>query len=79
MTLIKRQAEWIQVAARFKPVGYFRDRLCKRVEEHSTENVWAYTRADDDEIERKYQRYVISTADLPQERISGCCDRADQY
>lgn len=30
-------------------------------------------------IRNKYRKYAVSQADPYRERISGCCDRADQY
>jgi hypothetical protein len=66
--------------AKRMPVGYLQD--CKSVctinEDH---DLWCFSEADHSAIRAKYRGYAVSESGRFREgqKISGCCDRADQY
>ena len=62
------------------PIGYLAD--CQAAATIRAEDGhWCFTVEDFQRIRRKYRGYAVSEAEQYRagERISGCCDRADQY
>lgn len=76
--VIARPLSWIRKQAASKPIGYWKEREFKRLSS-STDLIWSYLLHDDSAIEREFAKFAVSEADPYRERISGCCDRADQY
>jgi len=67
----------IREKARKMPVGYLDE--CQAASTPNDKGEWCFEPKVYAALARKYSRYSTSTADLYRERISGCCDRADQY
>jgi hypothetical protein len=71
-------AETMQAKATKMPIGYLQD--CQAVAVIKPQSGhWCFDPADFDRIRNKYRGFAVSAADPYRERISGCCDRADQY
>lgn len=66
----------LENAAKTHPVGYLQECLALGKQEGDSvvfeDDVYA-------SLVAKYRKYNPSEADPYRERISGCCDRADQY
>lgn len=67
----------IRDKARRMPIGYLAD--CQAASTPNSKAEWCFWPKDYADIANKYARYSVSEADPYRERISGCCDRADQY
>jgi hypothetical protein len=68
----------LEQTAKSRPIGYLED--CKKAASHCTENgFWAFDKDAFEALVQKYRKYSASASDPYQARISGCCDRADQY
>lgn len=67
----------IRLRARKMPIGYLQD--CQAASTPNEHGEWCFELQAHADIANKYARYRISEADPYRERISGCCDRADQY
>lgn len=63
--------------ARKMPVGYLAD--CRAASKPNDKGEWCFELQSHADIANKYAKYSLSVADPYRERISGCCDRADQY
>lgn len=68
--------EVMQLKAKSMPMAYLDD--CRAVA-HVENGQWCFEVPDYAQLRRKYDKYTHSEADPYRERISGCCDRADQY
>ena len=66
----------LHAKAKTMPIGYLED--CRA---HATvsDDQYCFTAKDFKKLVAKYRRYSVSDSDPYRERISGCCDRADQY
>lgn len=76
---IHRYVPELRLEARWKPINYLQVREEKRIAEYSTDTHWVYLPEVDAAITAEYDKYKPTFSDIPMERISGCCDRADQY
>lgn len=68
----------IESAASKRPIGYVKDCMARALYCTPEGNV-AYERDVYFDLVKKYSKYSKSEADPYRRRISGCCDRADQY
>ena len=68
--------ETLQKQAKAKPIGYLDQCLSVGVQNGDTV---AFTDEAYSALVAKFARYRLSQSDPYQGRISGCCDRADQY
>jgi hypothetical protein len=68
----------MQERAKSLPVGYLEECRKRASIDAATEH-WCFELADYLALKKKYDRYSVSEADPYRSRISGCCDRADQY
>lgn len=75
MICVSEQA--IREKARKLPVSYLAD--CKGASTPNDRGEWCFEPAAYASLANKYARYRPSEADPYHARISGCCDRADQY
>lgn len=67
----------IREKAKAMPVAYLSD--CQAASTPNEKGEWCFELADYAELANRYAKYRRSEADPYRERISGCCDRADQY
>lgn len=68
--------EVMQLRAKQMPISYLDDcRALANVENGK----WCFEIPNYVQMRRKYSKYAVSASDPYRERISGCCDRADQY
>lgn len=68
----------MQERSKSMPVGYLKDcQNCSTID--AVTGNWCFTVKDYLSLKKKYARYALSAADPYRSRISGCCDRADQY
>jgi hypothetical protein len=75
MICVPEQA--IRDKARKMPVAYLAD--CQGASKPNEKGEWCFELQTYADLANKYSRYSRSQADPYRERISGCCDRADQY
>lgn len=68
--------ETLHEAAKGKPIGYLTE--CLRVGRQEGDAV-VFEQEKYEQLVAKYSKYRASQADPYRSRISGCCDRADQY
>jgi hypothetical protein len=70
--------EVLEQKAKKMPIAYMAD--CKAAATISG-GQWCFSVKDYQTIRQKYRGYAVSESDrfVKGERISGCCDRADQY
>lgn len=71
------QVSAIQDKAKRSPVGYLED--CRKAASIVKETEWCFEADKYAELAKKYSKFTRSSADPFSDRISGCCDRADQY
>ena len=69
----------IREKARNLPIGYLAD--CQANSTPNDKGEWCFELQAYADLANKYSRYTRSETDrfVPGQRISGCCDRADQY
>jgi len=67
----------LQERASTMPIGYLAD--CQASATKDKNGLWWFSYEDFKRLSDKYAKYARSEADPYRERISGCCDRADQY
>lgn len=67
----------IREKARKMPLAYVAD--CQAVSTPNERGEWCFELKAYAELANKYAKYAVSEADPYRPRISGCCDRADQY
>jgi hypothetical protein len=67
----------IEDKARKMPIGYFAD--CKAASTPNNKGEWCFELEIYADLAKRYAKYSVSEADPYRSRISGCCDRADQY
>jgi hypothetical protein len=67
----------IREKARKMPVAYLAD--CQAASTPNEKGEWCFELEAYADLANKYARYTASEADPYRSRISGCCDRADQY
>jgi hypothetical protein len=67
----------IREKARKMPISYLAD--CQAVSTPNDAGEWCFDLRAYADLANKYARYTVSEADPYRSRISGCCDRADQY
>jgi hypothetical protein len=67
----------IRNKARKMPIAYLSE--CEALRVKGSDGLWCYTPENLEAIRKKFGTYRVSTADPYRSRISGCCDRADQY
>lgn len=75
MICIPEQA--IREKARKLPIGYIAD--CQAVSTPNQKGEWCFELQAYADLANRYAKYAVSEADPYRSRISGCCDRADQY
>lgn len=75
MICISEQA--ILEKARSMPIAYLSD--CRSASTPNDMGEWCFEAEAYTVIANRYSKYKLSQADPYAERISGCCDRADQY
>lgn len=76
---IHRYVPDLRLEARWKPIAYMSEREARKIDEYSNDEYWVYTPEDEAAISAEFDKYKPTFSDIPMERISGCCDRADQY
>lgn len=59
------------------PIGYLED--CRSHATITKDGEWCFEPKRYSELAAKYRKYARSQSDPYRDRISGCCDRADQY
>jgi hypothetical protein len=67
----------IREKARKMPIGYFPD--CLAAATPNDNGDWCFELQVYADLANRYAKYSVSQADPYRSRISGCCDRADQY
>ena len=67
----------IRDKARKMPIAYLAD--CKAASTPNEKGEWCFDLQAYADLANKYSRYSRSEANPYRSRISGCCDRADQY
>jgi hypothetical protein len=67
----------INEKARKMPIAYLAD--CQAASTPNEKGEWCFELQAYADLANKYARYSVSEADPYRSRISGCCDRADQY
>lgn len=67
----------IREKAKKLPVAYLAD--CQAASTLNEKGEWCFELQAYADLANKYAKYSLSEADPYRERISGCCDRADQY
>jgi hypothetical protein len=67
----------IREKARKMPVAYLAD--CQAASTPNDKGDWCFELSAYTKLARRYAKFSASEADPYRERISGCCDRADQY
>lgn len=67
----------IRAKARKMPLAYLAD--CQGNSTPNDKGQWCFTKEAYNAIRERYRGYAVSEADPYRSRISGCCDRADQY
>lgn len=75
MICVPEQA--IRDKARKMPLAYLPD--CQAASTPNEKGEWCFELQAYADIANRYAKYSVSEADPYRERISGCCDRADQY
>lgn len=75
MICVSEQA--VREKAKKLPMSYLAD--CQSASTPNEGGEWCFEPAAYAEIARRYAKYSVSEADPYRSRISGCCDRADQY
>lgn len=75
MMCIPEQA--IREKARKMPISYLAD--CQAASTPNDKGEWCFDLKTYADLANKYSKYAVSQADPYRPRISGCCDRADQY
>lgn len=66
----------LEEQAKHKPIGYLQECLAAGKQDGDTV---AFSDEAYSALISKFSRYAKSEADPYRSRISGCCDRADQY
>ncbi len=76
MICVPEQA--IRDKARSLPIGYLSD--CESASTRNQKGEWCFELKAYADIANRYAKYTRSESDrfVPGQRISGCCDRADQ-
>jgi hypothetical protein len=67
----------IREKARKMPIGYVSD--CQAASTPNDKGEWCFELKAYADLANRYAKYSVSEADPYRSRISGCCDRADQY
>ena len=67
----------IREKARILPIAYLSD--CEAASTRNEKGDWCFELQAYADLANRYARYSVSEADPYRPRISGCCDRADQY
>lgn len=67
----------IREKARKLPISYLAD--CQAASTPNDKGEWCFELQAYATLANKYAKYSLSDADPYRSRISGCCDRADQY
>jgi len=75
MMCIPEQA--IREKALKMPIAYLGD--CQAASTPNDKGEWCFDLKAYADLANKYSKYSVSVADPYRRRISGCCDRADQY
>ena len=73
-------AKSIHAKSKTKPVAYLKE--CRELASINEQyDLWCYTELQYEYLKNKYSRYAVSEASKFKhgDKISGCCDRADQY
>jgi hypothetical protein len=67
----------IREKARKMPISYLAD--CQAASTPNDKGEWCFELKTYTDLAKRYAKYSVSEADPDRSRISGCCDRADQY
>jgi hypothetical protein len=67
----------IREKARKMPIAYLAD--CQAASHPNDKGEWCFELSAYAVLANRYRKYSVSEADPYRTRISGCCDRADQY